>query len=158
MLRFLWIAAAVLIGDQLTKFAAADYLSGHGAVELTPFLSLTLVHNTGAAFGILSSASGWQNILFIVIALTACIVILAVIVRMNTKDIFLATGLTLILGGAAGNLIDRLIHGYVIDFIDVYYRNWHWPAFNLADSAITIGAVLLALDSLGWLPGKRPER
>ena len=155
MWRFLWIAAAVFIGDQLTKFVVADYLSRHGTAELTSFLSLTLVHNTGAAFGILSSASGWQNILFIVIALTACVVILAVVSRLGTKDIFLATGLMLILGGAAGNLTDRLVHGYVIDFIDVYYRAWHWPAFNIADSAITVGAVLLALDSLGWLPGKR---
>lgn len=158
MFRFLWIAVVVLIGDQLTKFAAADYLSRHDALDLTPFLSLTLVHNTGAAFGILSSASGWQNILFIVIAVTACVVILAVISRLKAMDIPLAAGLSLILGGAAGNLIDRLIHGYVIDFIDAYYRTWHWPAFNLADSAITIGAVLLALDALGWLPGKRHNR
>lgn len=155
MWRFLWIAAAVFIGDQLTKFAASDYLSRHGTAELTSFFSLTLVHNTGAAFGMLSSASGWQNILFIAIALTACVVILAVVSRLEAKDIFLAAGLMLILGGAAGNLTDRLIHGYVIDFIDVYYRAWHWPAFNIADSAITVGAVLLALDSLGWLPGKR---
>lgn len=149
MWRLLWIAVIVLISDQLTKFAATDYLLQHGEVKLAPFLSLTLVHNTGAAFGILSSASGWQNFFFIVIALIACVAILWVIWRHDTKHIFLATGLMLILGGAAGNLVDRLVHGYVIDFIDAYYRTWHWPAFNVADSAISIGAVLLALDALG---------
>lgn len=157
MWRFLWIAVVAFISDQLTKFAAADYLLRHGEVKLAPFLSLTLVHNTGAAFGILSSASGWQNLFFIVIALVACIVILWVIWRLDTKDILLATGLMLILGGAAGNLVDRLIHGYVVDFIDVYYRTWHWPAFNVADSAITIGAVLLAFDASG-LGSRRKQK
>ncbi len=149
MWRYLWVAVVVLILDQLTKVTAADYLALHDEVKLLPFLSLTLVHNTGAAFGFLSSANGWQNIFFIVVALIACIVILWMSRRLAAKDILLASGLMLILGGAAGNLTDRLIHGYVIDFIDVYYRTWHWPAFNIADSAITVGAVLLAVDALG---------
>lgn len=148
MWRLLWIAVIVFIADQLTKFAAADYLAQREEVRLASFFSLRLVHNTGAAFGFLSSASGWQNILFIVIASLACIVILWLIWRMDKKDMLLAIGLILILGGAAGNLADRLIHGYVIDFIDFYYRTWHWPAFNIADSAISIGAVLLVLDVL----------
>lgn len=149
MWRFLWIAVVVFISDQLTKFAAADYLLRHGEVKLAPFFSLTLVHNTGAAFGILSSASGWQNFFFIFIALVACVVILWIIWRLDAKDLLLATGLMLVLGGAMGNLFDRLIHGYVIDFIDVYFHSWHWPAFNIADSAITVGAVVLAMDALG---------
>ena len=150
MWRLLWVAAAVFVGDQLTKFVAADYLTRHGDVQLTSFLNYTLVHNTGAAFGFLSSASGWQNIFFIVVASVACIAILWMSWRLKAADLLLGAGLMLVLGGAAGNLTDRLIHGYVIDFIDVYYGAWHWPAFNVADSAITVGAVLLALDALGW--------
>jgi signal peptidase II len=149
MWRLLWIAAAVFVSDQLTKFAAVDYLTRRGDVQLTSFLNFALVHNTGAAFGFLSSASGWQNIFFIVVASLACIVILWMTWRLTANDLMLGTGLMLVLGGAAGNLTDRLLHGYVIDFVDVYYRAWHWPAFNVADSAITIGAVLLALDALG---------
>lgn len=149
MWRLLWIAAAVFVADQLTKFAAADYLTRHGDVQLTSFLNFALVHNTGAAFGFLSSASGWQNIFFIVVTLIAGMVILWMFRRLNPKDKFLASGLMLILGGALGNLADRLIHGYVVDFIDVYYGTWHWPAFNVADSAITVGAVLLVMDAIG---------
>ncbi len=151
MWRLLWIAVVVFICDQLTKFVAADYLLRHGDLKLAPFLNLTLVHNTGAAFGILSSASGWQNHFFIFIALVACVVMLWVIWRLDTKDILLATGLMLVLGGAMGNLFDRLIQGYVVDFIDIYFHSWHWPAFNIADSAITVGAVVLALDTLGLM-------
>jgi signal peptidase II len=155
MWRYLWIAAAVFVADQLTKFAAADYLTRHGDVPLTSFLNFALVHNTGAAFGFLSSASGWQNIFFIVVASVACIVILWMTWRLAANDLVLGTGLMLVLGGALGNLADRVIHGYVIDFIDVYYGTWHWPAFNVADSAITIGAVLLAIDALGVRPHKK---
>ena len=149
MRRLLWIAAAVFVSDQLTKFAAADYLTRHGDVKVTSFLNLALVHNTGAAFGFLSSASGWQNIFFIVVALIAGVVILWMFWRLNIEDRFIASGLMLILGGALGNLADRLMHGYVVDFIDVYYGTWHWPAFNIADSAITVGAILLMVDAFG---------
>ena len=149
MRRLLWIAAVVFVADQLTKFSATDYLTRHGDVQLTSFLNFALVHNTGAAFGFLSSASGWQNIFFIVVASVACIVILWMTWRLAANDLVLGAGLMLVLGGAAGNLTDRLIHGYVIDFIDVYYRAWHWPAFNVADSAITVGAVLLIIDAFG---------
>ena len=155
MWRYLWIAAVVFVADQLTKHAAADYLLRHGEVKLGSFLNFTLVHNTGAAFGFLSNASGWQNILFIVIASVACLVILWMIRRLEAKDFLLAVGLMLILGGAAGNLLDRLVYGYVIDFIDVYYRAWHWPAFNIADSAISVGAVILVLDALGLASRKK---
>jgi len=144
----LWIAVTVVVLDQLTKFAATDYLSQHGEIHLAPFLNLVLVRNTGAAFGFLSSAGGWQNVFFIIVALAASIFILWMYRRLSAQDRILATGLMLILGGALGNLIDRLIHGYVIDFIDIYYGTWHWPAFNVADSAITVGAVLLVVDAL----------
>lgn len=154
MWRYLWIAVAVTVLDQLTKYVAAGYLARHGELALIPFLNLALVHNTGAAFGIFSQAGGWQNVFFIVVALIACVAILWMVWRLERKDLLLVSGLMLILGGAAGNLIDRLVHGYVIDFIDVYYRAWHWPAFNIADSAITIGAVILAIDALN-LGGRR---
>ncbi|MDH3389831.1 MAG: signal peptidase II [Gammaproteobacteria bacterium] len=110
-------------------------------------MNLVLVHNTGAAFGFLSSASGWQNGLFMFVAAGACTFILWVLSRLRRQEIVLAVALMLILGGALGNLVDRMLYGYVIDFIDVHYRNWHWPAFNVADSAISIGAVLLLLDT-----------
>ena len=154
MWRFLWIAIVVFVADQLTKYVAADYLLHHGELKLVTFLNLALVHNTGAAFGMLSQASGWQNVFFITVAAIACVVILFIVRRLHRDDAPVAVALMLILGGAVGNLLDRLIHGYVIDFIDVYYGTWHWPAFNVADSTITIGAVLLLLDTLGWVPWK----
>lgn len=149
MWRLLWIAGAVFILDQLTKYLATDYLMRQGEVALGPFLNLVLVYNTGAAFGFLSSASGWQNGLFTTVAFAACIFILWMFARLNRQDIIFAVALMLILGGALGNLTDRVIFGYVIDFIDVHYRHWHWPAFNIADSSIFIGAVLLVFDVLG---------
>jgi signal peptidase II len=149
----LWIAVIIVVFDQLTKFAATNYLTQHGEIQLAPVLNLVLVHNTGAAFGFLSSAAGWQNVFFIVIALAASIFILWMYRRLSAQDRVLAVGLMLVLGGALGNLLDRLMHGYVIDFIDVYYGTWHWPAFNVADSAITIGAILLIIDALS--PGSR---
>lgn len=148
--RYLWIAVVVLVLDQLTKVAAADYFAHQMEVRLAPFLSLVLVHNTGAAFGFLSSASGWQNIFFIVLATIACGAILWMTWRLEVKDWFLAVALMLIFGGALGNVADRLMYGYVIDFIDIHYQTWHWPAFNVADSAITLGALLLLVDALGF--------
>lgn len=156
MWRYLWISLIVFVLDQASKLAAVKYLTRHAEVNLAPFLNLTLVYNTGAAFGFLNDAAGWQNIFFIAVALVAGVVILFMLRRLNPHDAMMAVGLTLILGGAAGNLADRLIHGYVIDFIDIFYSSWHWPAFNIADSAITIGAVLLVLDALGF--GKNPPR
>ena len=148
MWRLTWIAAAVLVFDRLSKFVATDYLTRHGEIQLAPFLNLVLVHNTGAAFGFLSGAGGWQNLFFIIVAVAASAFILWMSWRLDKKDKLLAIGLMLVLGGALGNLADRLIYGYVVDFIDVHYAGWHWPAFNAADSAITMGAVLLILDAL----------
>jgi len=149
MWRWLWIAAAVLVLDQASKWLALEKLVLHESVPLAPFLNLTLVYNKGAAFGFLSTASGWQNLFFISVAFVATVVILYLLRRMGAKDRFMAVALMLILGGAIGNLIDRLLYGHVVDFIDVYYGTWHWPAFNVADSAITVGAVMIALDAIG---------
>lgn len=149
MWSWIWIAVAVLVFDQASKWLALEKLLLHESIPLMPFLNLTLVYNKGAAFGFLSTASGWQNLFFIGIALVATVVILYLLRRTGPKDRFMAVALMLILGGAIGNLIDRLLYGHVVDFIDVYYGAWHWPAFNVADSGITIGAVMIALDAIG---------
>lgn len=148
MFRLLWIALLVCVIDQVTKILALEYLR-HSEIALAPFLNLALAFNTGAAFSFLSDAGGWQNLFFVLVALAVSIVILLMIRRLSTNDLQVAVALMLVLGGAAGNVIDRLRFGYVVDFIDVYYRSWHWPTFNMADSAITLGAILLVLDAIG---------
>lgn len=155
MTRLSWIAALVWLLDQLSKYAALKFLGLHAALEVTPFLNLTLVFNTGAAFSFLSDAGGWQNLLFAAIAAVVSVVILFMVRRLTPADRQVAVALLLILGGALGNLADRLVHGHVIDFIDLHYAGWHWPIFNLADSAITVGAVLLVLDTFGLRLGRR---
>lgn len=155
MARLSWIAALVWLLDQLSKYAALKFLGLHAALEVTPFLNLTLVFNTGAAFSFLSDAGGWQNLLFAAIAAVVSVVILFMVRRLTPADRQVAVALLLILGGALGNLTDRLAHGHVIDFIDLHYAGWHWPIFNLADSAITVGAVLLVLDTFGLRLGRR---
>jgi len=142
---YLLIALAVLISDQLTKYWAASVLI-KGSVPVAPFLSFTLVHNTGAAFGFMSDAGGWQNLFFMVVAALASVLIVVMLWRL--QDRWVGYALSLILGGALGNLVDRVLHGFVIDFIDVYYGTWHWPAFNIADSAIVVGVGLMLIDSL----------
>lgn len=148
MFRFLWIVAVVGIADQVTKYFALLHLRGADIV-VAPFLKFSLAFNTGAAFSFLSDAGGWQNLFFVAVAFVVSVVILGMIRRLGANDTQVAVALMLVLGGAAGNVIDRVRFGYVVDFIDVYYRAWHWPTFNIADSAITIGAVLLVLDALG---------
>ncbi len=155
MWRYLAVVPVIFVVDQATKWAAVKYLARHAEVPLVPFVNLTLVFNTGAAFGFLSSASGWQNLLFIGVAIAACAVILWMLYRYGAEDALFATALVLILGGALGNLCDRFLYGHVIDFVDVYYGSWHWPAFNVADSAITIGAMLLIFDSARFRHGRR---
>ena len=148
MFRLLWIALLVCVADQATKYLALEHLM-RGEMALTPFLNLSLAFNTGAAFSFLADAGGWQNLFFVGVAIIVSIVILAMVRRLGANDLQVAVALMLVLGGAAGNVIDRIRFGYVVDFIDVYYRSWHWPTFNVADSAITIGAVLLVMDAFG---------
>lgn len=143
-LRFLITAAVVVAFDQLTKYWAATSLADQ-MIAVAPFLNLILVHNTGAAFGFMSDAGGWQNGFFLIVAGLASVLIVGMLWKLS--DRWMGTALSLILGGAVGNLIDRLLHGHVIDFVDLYYRHWHWPAFNIADSAITVGAVMLIIDA-----------
>lgn len=148
MLRWLWLSLLVVVLDQFTKqlVEAHFYLSEN--VELLPFLNFTLAYNQGAAFSFLSDQGGWQRGFFIAVALVVTLVLVAWLRRLGRGEWRTALSLSLVIGGAVGNLIDRVIHGYVIDFIDVYYGSWHWPAFNVADSAICVGVALLLLDAL----------
>lgn len=148
MLRWLTLSLLVIGADQLTKIAAEAELQLHEAVPVMPFFNLTLAYNEGAAFSFLSDAGGWQRWLFSGLAVVISLVITFWLRRLSSAERLTGFGLALILGGAIGNLIDRLAYGHVIDFIQLYYDRWYWPAFNLADSAITVGVVLLLIDGL----------
>ena len=147
MVKWMWISGAVLLLDQCTKLLADAMLAAHESVVLLPVLALRKAYNSGAAFSFLSDASGWQRWFFVVLAVVIILVLVAWLRRLPAGQVRTAWSLSLILGGAAGNLIDRVIYGHVIDFIDVYYGSWHWPTFNVADSAIFVGAFLLLLDA-----------
>lgn len=155
MLRRWWrIALSVFIADQASKYAAVKYLPGRD-VAVMPLLNFVLAYNTGAAFGFLNRASGWQNVFFIGIAVVVSIVIVRMLRQLKPGQSWIAVALMLVLGGALGNLLDRLRFGYVVDFIDFYIGSWHWYTFNVADSAITCGAILLALDAFGLSTHKK---
>jgi len=144
---WLGVALVVILVDQLTKIAIARVFSyGHGR-EITSFFNLVLVYNRGAAFSFLAAAGGWQRWAFTALGVVAALVIGFLLKRHASQKMF-CTALSLILGGALGNVIDRLMYGHVIDFLDFHVGGWHWPAFNVADSAITVGAVLLVFDEL----------
>ncbi|GAB6067869.1 signal peptidase II [Methylothermus subterraneus] len=142
-LIWLGVAAVVAALDQLTKIWIAARLPLGQSVEVLPCFRLTHVRNPGAAFSFLASASGWQRWLFLGLAVVAAGAILVWLWRLDERKPWEGVGLALILGGAIGNFIDRARFGYVIDFLDLYYQSWHWPAFNLADAAITLGVALL---------------
>jgi len=143
--RWLWCSLAVVIVDQMTKIAAVAWLDPGSSVELIPTLDLVLVYNTGAAFSFLSTAGGWQRWFFIGIAVVVCGFILHWMRELPRRARWYPLALSLILGGAVGNVIDRARTGAVVDFIDFHVGDWHWPAFNVADSAICVGAALLVL-------------
>lgn len=146
-LTWLWLAAVVLVLDQVTKLAVIAKLAPYqDVVPLTGFFNLVHVHNTGAAFSLFADQPGWQRFFFIGLALVAAVVILDLLRKVSGRARFCA-GLALILGGAIGNVVDRVQYGHVVDFLDVFVGAWHWPAFNVADSGITVGATLLILDA-----------
>jgi signal peptidase II len=149
MLKWLWVSAITLLLDQASKLAIDGSMRLFESIPLIPFFNLTYVHNTGAAFSLLSEAGGWQRWLFAGLAVVMSSVIGVWLYRLKNHETLMAVALSLVLGGAVGNLIDRIAYGYVIDFLDVYYRNWHWPAFNIADSAICVGVGLMVLEGLG---------
>lgn len=155
MLKWLWLSLAVFILDQGSKLAVAGMMHLYESIPVMPYLNLTYVHNPGAAFSFLSNAGGWQRWFFAGLAAIISIGITVWLSTLQKQEVLLAAALSLILGGAVGNLIDRLIYGYVIDFIDVYYRDWHWPAFNIADSAITLGVMMMVAETLGLGKSKK---
>jgi signal peptidase II len=151
--HWLWLSAAVLVLDQLSKWLVLAAIEPYQVIELVPNLNLTLMFNTGAAFSLLSDAGGWQRWLFAGFAVAVTVALLVWLLRLKPGEGWLAVGLSLILGGAVGNLIDRVLLGHVVDFIQVYlpflpFAMFNpWPSFNVADSAISVGVVLLLIES-----------
>lgn len=145
-----WYALALLIVllDQLSKFWVTANLTYGDPVVLTSFFNFTLLHNPGAAFSFLSDASGWQRWFFTIVAVVVSLVLVVWLARVSRAKPLESLALALVLGGAIGNVYDRIALGYVVDFIVVHYREYHFPAFNIADSAISVGAFLLIIDML----------
>ena len=148
-LLYLSFAVLVIAIDQLTKQIAYQNLLGQPPIDVLPVLQWALVFNQGAAFGMFNNAGGFQHYLFSGVAVVVSIVLLIWMWRTFMNNALLTVGLTLVLAGAVGNLIDRIRFQFVIDFINFHYADWFFPAFNVADSAITIGAILLIVDSFG---------
>ena len=147
-LRWLWLSVVIVAADQLTKWLVTQNLALYERIELLPVLGLTHLHNTGAAFSFLADAGGWQRWFFIAIAVLVTVLVCFWLSRMPARGQgWLAAALALVVGGAVGNVIDRVLHGYVIDFISVHWERSFFPAFNVADSAITVGAAILIIDS-----------
>ena len=147
MHKWLWLAALVFAVDQITKWAVFLGMEYHSMIPVLPFFSFVHVHNTGAAFSFLAGAGGWQRYFFLGIGVVASLFILHLL-RKHHNEPLMAVGLSLILGGAVGNIFDRIWHGFVVDFLYFHYQAYSFPAFNIADSAITVGAGLLIWDSL----------
>lgn len=145
-LNWLWLSLIVIILDQITKILVLHYVQY--PIAVTPFFNIILAGNTGAAFSFLAGASGWQAWLFSGIAVIISIAIIYWLYKLPPPKTWLPIALALILGGALGNVLDRIIHGFVIDFLDFHIGIYHWPTFNLADSAVVIGAIMLIIDVL----------
>ncbi|MFT5669426.1 MAG: signal peptidase II, partial [Glaciecola sp.] len=143
---FLWISTIIFVFDQWTKNAIVGNMRLFESIQLTGFFNLTYVHNYGAAFSFLYDAGGWQVYFLSTVALAVSALILWWLRQATKEQLLLPVAFSFILGGALGNVFDRIMHGYVIDFLDFYYGTFHWPAFNVADSAIFIGAALLIID------------
>ena len=151
-------AGLVVALDRLTKHFAVDRLDLGEVYTVVPGFNLVLVLNQGAAFGFLADSGGWQRWFFVAVGIVISTLIMTTLLRQGTASGFSKLGLTLILGGAVGNIIDRVSQGYVIDFVDLHWQAWHWPAFNVADVGITMGALVVLLDvfgSLRTIPGAR---
>lgn len=145
---WIWLAALILLLDQITKLLVVNNLQAYiDVIPVTGFFNLVHVHNTGAAFSLFADQPGWQRSFFVAVALIASGIILYLLRKTAGRPMFSAA-LALILGGAIGNVYDRIAYGHVIDFLDFFVGGWHWPAFNIADSAITVGAAMLIFDGL----------
>jgi signal peptidase II len=147
LLWWLGVALIVVLLDQLSKITMTRILEYGQSEFINAYFNLVMVYNQGAAFSFLADSGGWQRWLFSALALGVSVFIVWMLNRSSTERLS-CWSLSLILGGAVGNLIDRLLYGHVIDFLDVHVGGWHWPAFNVADSAITVGAALFVLDEL----------
>jgi len=147
-LKWLWLTLLLLVLDQVTKQWVAGTMDLYQSIKVLPFFNITYVHNLGAAFSFLADQGGWQRWFFTVVAFIASIVFTVWLARTPKEQPLLAVALACMLSGAVGNLIDRFFLGYVIDFLDFYVGGSHWPAFNVADSAIFIGAALMITDSI----------
>jgi signal peptidase II len=147
---FKWLSLSLLVVvlDQITKAWISATLIFNQPVNILPFFDLRLLHNPGAAWSILATAGEWKRWFLSGLAIVVSGILVIWLSHLKREQYWLACGLALILGGALGNVIDRMMYGYVIDFIDIYYQAWHWPTFNIADSAISIGAVMLLIDAL----------
>lgn len=143
--HWLWLSGLVILADQVTKQLVVNYFSLYDSKPLFSWLNLTLMHNTGAAFSIFRGATPW---LFVALSIVVAVAILVWLRRHPHDSRLMASALSLVLGGALGNAIDRATRGFVVDFVDFHIGAWHYPAFNLADSAICIGAALLIIDML----------
>jgi signal peptidase II len=151
-LKWLWLSLSVIVIDQVTKQIAEAQLSLHEPVNLIPYFDWYLTYNTGAAFSMLADAGGWQRWLFTIIAIVVSAVIVQWMRKLPPEDSLTALSLGLILGGAIGNLIDRILLGHVIDYIQVWLGSYPFPAFNIADASISVGAALLILSSFFGVP------
>lgn len=146
--RWWWLSVLVIVLDQITKHSAEALLILHQPVPVSPSFNLMLTYNTGAAFSFLADAGGWQRWFFLGLGFVVSVSLIVWLRWLKPSEKRLAIALSLILGGAVGNWIDRCLFGQVIDFIQLYYDRWYWPAFNIADSAISVGAGLLIVDSV----------
>ena len=146
--RWYILSAFVVLADQLTKnIVTENFLYGEN-LNVFSGVNLILIHNAGAAFSFLSDAGGWQRWLFLLISLIVSIILAAWLYRLKKTQFFMSLSLSLILGGAIGNLIDRIFLGYIIDFIDIFYKSYHWPVFNIADASITLGVAIFIINNL----------
>lgn len=146
---WLWLSAAVIVLDQLSKWLVARHLAVYDSVRVLPVFNLVLVHNPGAAWSFLAGASGWQRWFFTILALAVSVAIIVWLRFLPRRQFrWRAAALALVVAGALGNVIDRLWHGYVVDFLQFHYQGWYYPAFNVADSAITVGAAMLIFEGL----------
>lgn len=147
-LIWLWLSVLVIVLDLATKYLASAFLDYAKPLHILPILDFTLLYNKGAAFSFLANHGGWQRWLFALISTGVSIALIVWLKRLPRQSAWLACALSLVLGGAIGNLYDRIVHGHVIDFISVHWQASYFPAFNIADSAITIGAIMLIIDAL----------
>ncbi len=153
MLRFLWVSLVVVLADQATKLWILANFNEYQVVQVWPVFNLTLVYNTGAAFSFLADAGGWQRYFFTSLAMVVSVVLVTWLKSMRAHERLVAWAVALVLGGAIGNLIDRLAYGKVVDFLQWHWEQYYFPSFNLADSAITLGVILLLIDT--FIPAGR---